>query len=57
MALLDIHFFSKILMNQAAISVLLPDEGEGPFPVLYLLHGISNDHTHWVRKSNVERGP
>ena len=55
MALLDIHFFSKILMNQAAVSVLLPDEGEGPFPVLYLLHGISNDHTHWVRKSNVER--
>ena len=55
MALLDVHFFSQVLMNQAAVSVLLPDEGEGPFPVLYLLHGISNDHTHWVRKSNIER--
>jgi putative tributyrin esterase len=55
MALLEVRFFSRVLQNQSALTVILPDEGEGPFPVLYLFHGLSNDHTHFVRKSNVER--
>jgi len=25
------------------------------FPVLYLLHGLSDDHTMWVRKTSIER--
>lgn len=25
------------------------------FPVLYLLHGLSDDHSGWMRKSNIER--
>jgi putative tributyrin esterase len=26
-----------------------------PYPVLYLLHGRSDDHTAWVRNTNIER--
>ena len=25
------------------------------FPVVYLLHGLSDDHTIWLRRSNIER--
>ena len=36
--------------------VILPDSRHaGPFPVLYLLHGLSGNHASWVRNSNVER--
>ena len=40
---------------QTAANVLLPESGEGPFPVLYLLHGLSDDHTMWMRRSAIER--
>jgi S-formylglutathione hydrolase FrmB len=26
-----------------------------PYPVLYLLHGLSDDHTSWQRKTSIER--
>jgi S-formylglutathione hydrolase FrmB len=28
--------------------------GKGPFPVLYLLHGLSDDHTIWHRRTSIE---
>ena len=28
---------------------------KGPFPVFYLLHGLSDDHTMWTRRSCIER--
>jgi S-formylglutathione hydrolase FrmB len=34
--------------------VLLPDGGKGPFPVLYLLHGLSDDASTWLRRSRIE---
>jgi S-formylglutathione hydrolase FrmB len=34
--------------------VVLPDSGEPPFPVLYLLHGLSDDASIWLRRSRIE---
>lgn len=30
-------------------------DGETPLPVLYLLHGASDDHTIWCRRTSIER--
>ncbi len=34
---------------------IVPEKMAGPFPVLYLLHGLSDDHTTWVRRTSIER--
>lgn len=56
----DFHFFSEVLGIQTAAYVLLPDEkvmkqSKEPLPVLYLLHGLSDDHTMWMRQTMVEQ--
>ncbi len=39
-----------------AADILLPEGPHGgPFPVLYLLHGYSDDHTTWQRRTSIER--
>ena len=66
MALLTCDFFSESLMVGTSITVVLPQETEeqiglidqpldGPPPVLYLLHGLSDDHTAWLRYTSIER--
>jgi putative tributyrin esterase len=54
MALCEIHFPAPSLGKQCCMNVILPD-GKGPFGVLYLLHGLSDDYSTWVRRSNIER--
>lgn len=54
MALVEVRRFSQILEKQIGMQVLLPDIGEPPYPTLYLLHGLSDDYTGWVRKSRLE---
>ncbi|MEG1196387.1 MAG: alpha/beta hydrolase family protein [Clostridia bacterium] len=57
----DFHFFSETLGIQTAAYVLLPDEqtmcaqGGGLIPTLYLLHGLSDDHTMWLRQTRLEQ--
>lgn len=34
---------------------LIVPEQPGPWPVLYLLHGLSDDHTIWHRRTSIER--
>jgi len=67
MALATCDFFSDVLEVGTSITVVLPqttqaqigvasDAGPaGPPPVLYLLHGLSDDHTAWTRYTSVER--
>jgi S-formylglutathione hydrolase FrmB len=57
MALLRVQFFGQSIRLQTAMNVILPDDAEsaGPFPVLYLLHGMSDDHSIWARRTSVER--
>ena len=67
MALLRCDFFSEVLEVGTSLTVLLPQAGEaqigvpagagddGDFPVLYLLHGLSDDATAWQRYTGIER--
>lgn len=51
-------FFSKALGRPKSYTVLLPDyEGAtgGPYPVLYLLHGLSDDHRAWTSWTSLDR--
>jgi len=66
MAFLQTNFFSETLGINTEIFVILPqktfrqigmngDTVEGEPPVLYLLHGLSDDHTIWMRRTSIER--
>jgi putative tributyrin esterase len=66
MALLTCDFFSDTLQVGASMTVVLPQRTEsqigvdggaapGPPPLLYLLHGLSDDHTAWSRYTSVSR--
>lgn len=56
MALMELRYFSRALQKQTAATVLFPETNtDGPFPVFYLLHGLSDDHTIWQRRTSIER--
>lgn len=49
---------SNILGMERKYSIYLPpgyEEGDGSYPVLYLLHGYSDTHTAWVQFGQVRR--
>ena len=66
MALLTCDFFSESLQRGTSMNVVLPQPTEeqigvsgavlsGRPRVLYLLHGLSDDHSAWVRYTSIER--
>jgi len=66
MAHLRCDFFSETLSLSTTMTVVLPQETstqigmegrhrDGPPPVLYLLHGLSDDDTIWLRRTSIER--
>ncbi len=56
MAICELHFSAdSALQRMSSAMVLLPEKKSGPFPVLYLLHGQTDDHTAWTRNSNIAR--
>lgn len=66
MAFFDFHFFSEALGLNCAAQVLVPQattrqigmaggERRERYPTLYLLHGLSDDHTTWMRRTSIER--
>ncbi len=57
MATMRVGLFGDSISKQANMTVLLPDrvEAGGPYPVLYLLHGMSDDDTIWTRRTSLER--
>ncbi|MCF7849336.1 MAG: hypothetical protein K9M45_10825, partial [Kiritimatiellales bacterium] len=58
MALLECRFFSKTLGLSTAMNVILPQKSEAytePPALLYLLHGWSDDHSTWARRTSIER--
>ena len=56
MALCEVKYFSKALIKATAANIILPEtQSEGPFPVFYLLHGLSDDYTMWQRRTSIER--
>ncbi len=57
MAFLHLSFHAETIGQHTGVNVILPDSvraGER-VPVLYLLHGLSDDETMWSRRSSVER--
>lgn len=66
MALIECEFFSEALGLSSSMNVILPQnvskqiginetiKNSDP-PVLYLLHGYSDNHTAWLRRTSVER--
>ncbi|MGZ5405702.1 MAG: alpha/beta hydrolase [Nocardioides sp.] len=67
MALLTVDLFSEALAVGTTMTVVLPqatqeqigvDAVERPehgWPLLYLLHGLSDDHSAWLRYTSIER--
>jgi S-formylglutathione hydrolase FrmB len=54
MAFCQLHWSSKVLGKQTTTWLLLPEDLPGPFPTFYLLHGHSDDHTMWLRRTRIE---
>ncbi len=66
MALIRCDFFSDVLQLSTSMTVLLPQASEeqvgaetttrsGPPPVLYLLHGLSDGDSAWLRYTSIDR--
>ncbi|MCC3375516.1 alpha/beta hydrolase family protein [Cohnella sp. REN36] len=67
MALIHCNYGSETLGLSVSMDVILPERsfhqakqngtiGQGEkYPVLYLLHGLSDDHTIWQRRTSIER--
>ena len=66
MALIRCNFFSEALDMGTSMTVLLPERASsqigmagsavaGDPPVLYLLHGLTDDDTIWTRRTSIER--
>lgn len=66
MALIHCNFFSEVLKLSTSMYVILPQQlknqmdmqntlSKDRYPTLYLLHGLSDDHTIWLRRTSIER--
>lgn len=57
MATCELHYFSAALQKQTACNVIIPEVPgfAGPYPVFYLLHGLSDDYSMWQRKTSIGR--
>ena len=57
MALCTLCFGGKAIRKASAMNVIFPDNSDvpGPYPVLYLLGGMADDHTIWCRQTSIER--
>ena len=67
MALMELKFFSEVLGMQTEAYIVIPQrstcgeigvEGKherGAYKCLYLLHGLTDDHSIWLRRTSIER--
>jgi S-formylglutathione hydrolase FrmB len=66
MALMHVKFFSETLGMCVEMDAIIPQSLDGkigssrvadggPYQTLYLLHGMSDDHTIWQRRTSIER--
>lgn len=66
MALLHVNFFSEAMRMNMEMDVILPQKAntmigmesnasEGKIKTVYLLHGLTDDHTTWQRRTSIER--
>jgi len=65
MAFLELNYHSDALRVGVSVNVILPEKAKtmigmdsnasGSYKTLYLLHGLSDDHTIWMRRTSIER--
>ncbi|WP_152395012.1 alpha/beta hydrolase [Paenibacillus guangzhouensis] len=66
MALIQCNFFAESLGLSTTMTVILPEQTRSQIgmtnvvhthrhPTLYLLHGLSDDHSIWLRRTSIER--
>ncbi len=66
LALMHVHHYSDVLGMNMDMDVVIPEMSRGQIgqnarstrgklPVLFLLHGMSDDHTIWQRRTSIER--
>ncbi|MEA2525633.1 MAG: putative tributyrin esterase [Thermomicrobiales bacterium] len=55
MGVASVQFHSPALGKSVTYRVILPEVGTGPFPVLMQLHGLSDDDSAWIQRSNLVR--
>jgi len=57
MAFATIQYHSRSLQKASAFTIIFPDDPSIPPPwsTFYLLHGLSDDHTIWTRRTSIER--
>lgn len=60
MSFITCNLFSNNLGMATSINVIIPErfrgiKREGGFPVLYLLHGLSDDNSAWCRYTSIEK--
>jgi putative tributyrin esterase len=57
MAFATINYHSRSLQKASSCDVVFPDDPgiSGPWSVFYLLHGLSDDQTIWMRRTSIER--
>lgn len=66
MAFINCDFYSNVLEMSTSMNIIIPEitkisgkkrtkEFKTNYPVLYLLHGLSDDHNAWMRKTSIER--
>lgn len=67
MALVELNFYSQMLGMQTEAYIVIPQRstdgeigvdgkcGNKEYKCLYLLHGLSDDHSIWLRRTSIER--
>jgi len=57
MAFATINYHSRSLQKASAFNIIFPDDPSirPPWSTFYLLHGLSDDHTIWMRRTSIER--
>lgn len=67
MALIELKFYSQMLGMQAEAYIIVPQKStdgeigidgkkeDKEYKCLYLLHGLSDDHSIWLRRTSIER--
>ena len=55
MSVASVRFESESFGRWVDYQILLPDSGDGPFPVVIQLHGLGDDHRSWIDRTNIVR--
>ena len=58
MAFATINYHSQSLQKASSFNIVFPGDDAAvprPWAVFYLLHGLSDDHTIWMRRTSIER--